>query len=509
MNRVSILPFRYKAIYLYNSQSPPAFLSPPSGVFRFRIARSAFLFPKVAILLWIFSLLSLSVSASANVDSQANVLRIRIDKAFDTAKVHRCVDLAEFYNIRNQVDSGMFYANMGLSISKNINYSIGIIKCLNRIGNSYGMMGNYSKAYETYFEVIRLSKAINYKRGIIAGYSNIGSTYLYRGDNRQAVTALLIALRELKNTNDYKNLTVTLNHLATAYLSLNLDSALIFCQKSFEMATKHKLKSLVAHSYLNLGQLHDTLRNYELAIGYFTSAAKILIEENALPDLSINYAAIGQVYMRQGKPETSIQYLRKGYNTALHCNYQYGIFFSSKILVSLYRGRNSDSTLKYMEQYLKAKDSIHSESQEEQLKNLEAAHQIWAQEKNRIEKQEEEDRLQMIQYTTILLFLVGFTLFSLIAYSSRMKRKTAKALGLFCILLFFELINLTIHSLLTKITDHNMALIFTLLVVAAIILLPLHQKMDQWLQNQFYKRQKKPGINPEIPKRRRNASQAS
>ncbi|HRH70445.1 MAG TPA: hypothetical protein PLB89_13135, partial [Flavobacteriales bacterium] len=61
--------------------------------------------------------------------------------------------------------------------------------------------------------------------------------------------------------------------------------------------------------------------------------------------------------------------------------------------------------------------------------------------------------------------------------------KAIKNLSLIALLLFFEFINLLLHPLLDRITDHSPILMLLCMAAIAGLLIPMHHRMEHWITN--------------------------
>ena len=88
-----------------------------------------------------------------NIDSLKRELQVR---KHDTDMVYTMDWLSFQFNVRDQYDSSLFYANAALELSQRINYEKGKGYSYINLGNYYSHFTDYSKALNYYSEAKRI-----------------------------------------------------------------------------------------------------------------------------------------------------------------------------------------------------------------------------------------------------------------------------------------------------------------------------------------------------------------
>ena len=106
--------------------------------------------------------------------------------------------------------------------------------------------------------------------------------------------------------------------------------------------------------------------------------------------------------------------------------------------------------------------------------------------------EEEQQRKQNIQFALIALGIVTFViLFFLLSISIIVTEKLISFFGILGLLIVFEFINLLIHPFLETVTQHSPVLMLLALVALASLLIPLHHRMEKWINEKMTEKNKK------------------
>jgi hypothetical protein len=79
----------------------------------------------------------------------------------------------------------------------------------------------------------------------------------------------------------------------------------------------------------------------------------------------------------------------------------------------------------------------------------------------------------------------------LLSQSIIINEKWVRFLGVLALLLVFEFINLVIHPWLERITHHSPALMLLILVGIASLLIPLHHRIEKWIDHKMVSKNKR------------------
>ena len=124
---------------------------------------------------------------------------------------------------------------------------------LSGIGNNYLSFGNNSKSVEYNLKATALAQETGNAKLIAITKHNLAHDYKVLADYPKAIRLYLSAEESFSKLNDYVMQTFSLNGLAEVYLLMNnLDSALIYVQRNYELCVQNNY-----YDYICLWHLRD------------------------------------------------------------------------------------------------------------------------------------------------------------------------------------------------------------------------------------------------------------
>lgn len=142
-----------------------------------------------------------------------------------------------------------------------------------KLGNAYYKEGNFTKAQESYFEVLRYSEKTNNKHGISTACNNIAAIFNEMDKAKEAIPFARRAIKEAPDNED---------------------------------------PSSLSGLYNTLGQSHYILYEYPEAIKCFETGVSILLPSKDSLEAGVIYKNIGAVYLESGNPQKAVGYFKLG-----------------------------------------------------------------------------------------------------------------------------------------------------------------------------------------------------
>lgn len=364
---------------------------------------------------------------------------------------------------------------------------------LSMLGYQFRAIGDKAKGLEYSLQGLQLAEMLGYPSLTAVTQLNLANNYAGLGDYDKA----LELYSNVENTaSETGNLILqslsTMKHGST-YLEMNkYDSALIYLQKAEELSIRGNYSDYRDLVYNDLGSAHGKLGNPELAITYFNLAVKHALENNTRKGLSVAYYNIANYYFEEGKKDSAVLYAGKSIDVLKNTPFTTWSLKPAGLLMDIYRNKNNDSAIKYSDMYRLTKDSLFNSKviQQTQLLsfNEELRQQKIIEEKIRAEE-ENKMNLQYILITIGILFLI--ILYLLLSHSIISNENMIKYFGIITLLFVFEFLNLFLHPLLERITEHNPVLVLLASVCLAALLVPLHHKLENLAIHKLVDKNKK------------------
>jgi tetratricopeptide (TPR) repeat protein len=444
-----------------------------------------------------------------NIQDNINEIKEKLANAKeDTTKVLMSLQLCDYY-LFSDLDSAHHFAQQALELSEELEFKRGVARSLTRMGNVFKSTGNFSKALETHLEALKVYDKIHDQIGVAASYNNIAEVLKEQHDYRHALDYYFMTQeifeKIIKNGRSVKKnetsltleeeikykryLATTLLNIGDAYDRMNqLDSALIFQNRAYEIASLIKDKEIIGAILSNLGSIQLKKGNIDLAISFFRTGIPVMSEINDKQFLSNTYHGMSQAYQRKQENDSAIYYGRLALISAAEGKFLKEELNADTLLSRLFEvQKNSDSALHYLKLGRNIADSISNEEKIREVQNLHIAVQLHQEELKRAKK-EWSNKMQLLAIT---IFLVVFFITLLIISRRKTKPRVLEYIGIVGLLVLFEFITVFIHPYLEKVTNHTPIYILLISVGVALLLAPLDHRLTDWVKVKLAKKRGK------------------
>ena len=197
-------------------------------------------------------------------------------------------------NDQGNITKALDYYHQSLDISKEINDKTGVATLLNNIASIYKEQKDLKRALDYYQRSLPMFQSENKLQSISGVYNSIGAVVEKQGNKKLAMQYYLKSLEIAKKIKNKRNLSNAYSSLAGLYMIDNLDSSLIFHNKSLALRRALNFKDGIAISTINIAEIEfkrnnlakakrDALESLQISqeIGYprnIQKAAKLLSE---------------------------------------------------------------------------------------------------------------------------------------------------------------------------------------------------------------------------------------
>lgn len=298
---------------------------------------------------------------------------------------------------------------------------------LNKIGNIYLFLGDFTKALESHFKSLTIKEDLKDEKGIAASLSNIGNIYFRLDSFVQAHNYYMRSLQLEEHINNEKGLASCYINLGAVFDKLALyDSALLYLRKSIEINHRFDNKADIASSYINIANIYDKL-NYpsDSIIIYFKKAEELYSGIGLKLGLAETWLSTGVYYNATFEFRKAIGYLQKALEVGRELRSAEIVRRAAKELSDAYAHiRDFEKAYSYYKLYKQAEDRISNDENIKKLTQLEMQHTFDRKQREQEFLQQQERRKQMIRTGFILIALLFVTTLALVIYRSfRIKQK--------------------------------------------------------------------------------------
>ncbi len=332
----------------------------------------------------------------------------------DTVKVNQLGQLS-FLNAWTKAEKSVRFGQEGVLLSTKLGYKKGIAYCNQSLAWGLWGLGDYSTALQIALVSLHLYEELKDKEGIFSAYILLANVYRDFGDYDKALVNAKIGYR-LSTPTRYDGL-VSSAVIASIYEYENqLDSANFYLKKAFEINKNIKFNQW-GWLYCLKGNLHRKLKQYDLAMYYYSLALPIV----EYKDIVETYNNIAILYQKTGKIDSSIFYAREVLEKWNFVSYKKGILQATNILAESYKSKNQrDSVIKYLELGIVLNNSMYSQQNERNIQSMAFEEQ---ERQNEAVRQRKQLQNQLILYLVLFIGVVFIIIAILLWRNIRHRRK--------------------------------------------------------------------------------------
>lgn len=148
------------------------------------------------------------------------------------------------------------------------------VKSLNRQAYE-ARLTNPEQTYLTASKALALATKLNYTSGMAEAYRVMGIGEYYLNQPQDAITNYINALNYFTKNNDLRGLAKVDNNIGNLYRDNDYDRSLEYFEKGLAIGNQISDKSLIATSYLNLGNFYYRKKSYNQALKYYNDSESL------------------------------------------------------------------------------------------------------------------------------------------------------------------------------------------------------------------------------------------
>jgi two-component sensor histidine kinase len=265
-----------------------------------------------------------STACSRNESNSSGYVTSSIEP--DTALVSQLLSKASSFKI--ELDSLNHYASLAVKVSREVDYSPGLIKSLAVLTDAQRRKGDYAAAVSSCLEYTELADSLGMTVSGIEGRVDLADIYKQMGGEKGTLDYLekgLALSREAEmmaiKAGDSLNLIESLNEQGIIQRDFTkhtdqktrYDSALLLYERAIVIAQRIPEGGVqLPKLYNNISQVYNEYyANYSKALEYLFKAVELNTARNSLHSLSYNYGNISEVYLRTGDYPNAKLYAHK------------------------------------------------------------------------------------------------------------------------------------------------------------------------------------------------------
>ncbi len=236
---------------------------------------------------------------------QALVLSVRLGYEQGIASGFLWQGRAYYY--KDEYDLARLHLEKAKEIFEETSNQEGMINYHQFTGAINSITGNFTNAIRNYQNAIDLSKQLLLKKDLYLGLCGLGNVYLNRSDPTLAKKYFIEALSLVYHINDPALTSILFTNLGKAHeLTNDLDSALLFYERSLEKRLDDGGVRMIASSEYNIGSILIKMGQFDRALQNLEASKNKYIEMNDDTGVCINMLEISKGLFHKGKTDEAL-----------------------------------------------------------------------------------------------------------------------------------------------------------------------------------------------------------
>jgi adenylate cyclase len=292
-------------------------------------------------------------------------------------------------------------------------------------GQSYRLAGDMTKALEAFFKACESASKLKEKKYLGGGYLTIADVYSEMDNDNNANSYYKKSIDILREARDSITLgSALLNSGYDKFLNENYEGALVDYNESSEIFNKLNYPIGAAYNIGNIGMVYAEQGKDNLAMSSINEAIKILEEFEDYYAISDYLTSISDIYVRQQKISTALEYDHKSLDLAHKYRLKKQLSETNLSLSDLYdKLGNAEASLYHYKEHIVYRDSIRNIETVMANAKMQTDFEVsQEQAKTTISEQKRKNQRIVIWSTIGVLFLT-----SLLAYGLFKRHKFVKA----------------------------------------------------------------------------------
>lgn len=401
----------------------------------------------------------------------------------DSVKIKLYGDIAWEYMV-NDFDKALEYGNKELALANKTKREADIAQAESDIGSVYNRKSIFDTALVHYYKALDIRKKLMQDIKVAGIYTNIATILNRQSRFEEALEINFKSLKLFEKVGDEAKQAITMGNIGSIYYDLEQnESAEKFYLKALVLARKSKQTVIEGNLLTNLGGIwfekgvkNDIIvdeTKMDSALYYFLQSEAVLLQANAVYNLSYVYNNIGRIYIQKTdytkarsfyeKSLANRQMLEDAYGMGLsylnlaqveslthnnvknieYLNKAVEIFLKLRNYLNLKQAygklaeayelkQDYPASLKYYQLYANYRDTIYSEDNAKQLAEMQTKYEVekkdleLAKNKAELEARERQAFIKNIIIGSIILLAILTTIVGVLFYRKKQVEQQAR-----------------------------------------------------------------------------------
>jgi len=330
--------------------------------------------------------------------------------------------------LRNDFSNVLSILEPALAKAEQLQDSLLLSECYDAYGTYY-YYSDVAKSVEYYIKSLRILEKYKEPKSLLSQIVNVGSLYSRIGRNKNAIKYLLKAADIVEGTNQENIKSTIYNNLAVIYFNEgNVEKSKYYLEEALILAHKLKNEPMVCGIVVNLGEIYQKAKQYNIAMNYYRKGLENPAIRN-LPEQKIyTLYDIASLHYDLKEYKTAIKFAEEALSIAKKLNITiYNVELYKVLAESYEKVHDYEAALKSQKLYKMYNDSLFNIQNTEKIAEIQSKYDVDAAEKENI-LLKKDNKIQALTIAKqknqqwLLLILLLLILLSIIHVYRRMNR---------------------------------------------------------------------------------------
>lgn len=328
--------------------------------------------------------------------------------------------------------------HQALNISQRLNQTGTEAIILNNIGNIHLQKALYPQAMENFLQALKINEKLENKAVTLSNLINVGTAIYYQGNYSAALEYFQKALRLSEQIDEKALKAQCYESIGEIHLKNNSKEAVVFFNKSLEIANSLSLAQQKVSSLFKLGEFYHQQKEYSKAITYYNESAQQAEKIECQRRVSEILLKTGELHIDQKDYDKALRYFNRSIKIAYDLDL-FNILKDAHFQISRLNEVNGNhkEALAHYKHYKRLSDSIYNEKNMLQTVELEYTYKLEKeQQKMELAQQKKSELLTAElkhQRSFLMLSIIALTIMTVLAFVLfrlyRTKHRMNKVLG--------------------------------------------------------------------------------
>ncbi len=290
----------------------------------------------------------------------------------DTSRILTLYEISGEYQFSHP-DSALFYLNRVIELSENINYQYGRFLGYERLSFTLNTTSNYPVALEMALKALKIAENLDRDKEVCVGRAlhDMGLINRRMGNDSIAMRYLWESINSFERSSNRGGILDFGSWLNMGIIHIkrkNLDSAYYYMMKEYDHYAQSKRRIFLSVIATGVANVLEERKDFDRAREYYILGMKN-DEKYNIPLLQVRlFNSYARFFSKMGEPDSAIYFARKSLELCQASNYGEHTVDAANQLARIYESKNMpDSSLKYFKFMLAVRDTIFSQTRQQQV----------------------------------------------------------------------------------------------------------------------------------------------